>query len=175
MPTATLSPVTSKMPDPCLDGKLDAILILENRTVFAFRKNYYIKIISSGIAPGYPRPIKQDWEGLPDDIDAAFSLKADYIYEEGGPDIALKRMKATEQRLFFFKGSLVYLYEGPSRKLAFGFPKKISSLFPGVPDDVDSAFVWSGGQIIIFTKGSFIKTYVDNNHITVKHELCSQY
>ena len=33
----------------------------------------YWKLTSESVADGYPRSISEDWPGLPDDIDAAFT------------------------------------------------------------------------------------------------------
>ena len=37
---------------------------------------------------------------------------------------------------------------------AQGYPKDIHEGFPGIPDDIDTAFVWSGNDKIIFMKGA---------------------
>ena len=140
--TTGLPPATIDMPDPCLDGTLHAIAIEEDNTVYAFKGNYYVKIISSGIAPGYPRPIKQDWQNLPEDVDAALILKGKTTYslfKKGGIPKSIKQQKTSSQQMYIFKGSQVYLYLGKSRELYYGYPRPISDVFPGLPNDLDSA------------------------------------
>lgn len=36
-----------------------------------------------------------------------------------------------------------------------GYPQAIATAFPGLPDDLDSAFIWTGNGRVYFTKGIF--------------------
>ena len=148
-PGPTLPSITEELPDPCLDGKLDAIILLFDNTVYAFRQNYYVKLISTGIAPGYPRPITQDWNGIPDDIDAAFAIEHKNYkrYEMFGEKM--------NHAIYFFKGNNVYLYDRSKRQLISGYPKQLEDVFPSVPDYVDSAFFFDTNKVII-TKGNVL-------------------
>lgn len=40
------------------------------------------------------------------------------------------------------------------KKMSAGYPKEISVGFAGIPNDVDTAFVWSGNGKTYFFKGS---------------------
>ena len=146
-PGPTLPSITEELPDPCLDGKLDAIILLFDNTVYAFRQNYYVKLISTGIAPGYPRPITQDWNGIPDDIDAAFAIEHKNVQPYWAKSGVLM-----DHEIYFFKGDKIYLYDGSIRQLSHGYPKQLEDVFPSVPNYVDSAFLF-GPRTVIITKG----------------------
>jgi matrix metalloproteinase-14 (membrane-inserted) len=92
---------------------------------------HYWKLTEEGIAAGYPRLISKSWQGLPTNIDAAFT------YRNG--------------KTYFFKGALYWRYVG--KKMDGDYPKQISEGFTGIPDNVDAAFVWSGNGKIYFFKG----------------------
>ena len=81
---------------------------------------------------GYPRSISADWDGLPGNLDAAFTW--------------------TNGKTYFFKRSLYWRYSNQTQDE--GYPKLISKGFDGIPDNIDAAFVWSGNGKIYFFKGS---------------------
>lgn len=95
--------------------------------------NHYWKLTDDGIAAGYPRLISKSWEGLPSNIDAAFT------YRNG--------------KTYFFKGSQYWRYVG--KKMDGDYPKQISDGFTGIPDNIDAAVVWSGNGKIYFFKGEW--------------------
>ena len=86
------------------------------------------------IADGYPQKIRHVW-GLPDDLDAAF---------------------AREGSTFFFKKNKCWKfdYNGTSYEANRLYPKNIKDEFPGIPDNLDAAFVWGKNQKIYFFKES---------------------
>ena len=43
----------------------------------------------------------------------------------------------------------------PNGKVADGWPKKISTVFPGLPDSIDTAFQWPLDGKVYFFKGSY--------------------
>lgn len=55
-------------------------------------------------------------------------------------------------RTYFFKGSKCWCYSGYDR--IEGYPKDIDDEFPGVPDNIDSAFAWGENGTIYFFKGN---------------------
>ena len=125
------------MPDPCDDGGIDAITVLSTDKILVFRNSHYMILNDNGVEPDYPQPNTNfmQFEGK---VDACFSLAA------------------TSQlpfRLYLFQGDKVFLYEENSQNLRAGYPKKISDVFHNVPNNVDSAFMWSGNGRIYFTKG----------------------
>jgi len=136
----TARPNTFRPPSPssssgniCSDPKIDAIVQTADTTSYVFKGDYYWKLTSDSVAPGYPRRIVQDWPGLPSNIDAAFTWQ---------------KSKST----YFLKGSQYWKFE--NRRPQPGYPKAIKDGFPGIPTGVDVAFVWGGNGKIYFFKGS---------------------
>ncbi len=86
-------------------------------------------------APTGPATLISDmWTGLPDNIDAAFSR--------------------TDGKVFFFKGSEYWRYDG--RKDYVDYPKRISSDFPGIPDNLDGAMYYPPSGDTYFFKGNLL-------------------
>ena len=92
------------------------------------------------IASGYPRKIRDDWKGLPDDLDAAFTFNGS---------------------TFFFKKNEYWEFlhnpaknDHPMYEVLPNYPKYIKDEFPGIPDNLDAAFVWGGNKKFYFFKGS---------------------
>lgn len=92
---------------------------------------YFWKVIEDKLAPDYPKLICDHWLGLPDDLDAAFSLKNDQIY--------------------FLKGSKYWKFNGT--KLNEGYPKEIKEGFPGIPNNVQAVTSYGPHEYIYFFKG----------------------
>jgi matrix metalloproteinase-14 (membrane-inserted) len=52
-----------------------------------------------------------------------------------------------------------------------GFPKDMSVGFPGIPPNIDTAFVWSGNGKIYFTKDNFFWKFDPESRPYVRSEL----
>ncbi|CAG0883961.1 unnamed protein product [Darwinula stevensoni] len=117
-------------PDLCNNPEVDLVVTIGKET-FAFKGDKYWQLTETAVAPGYPKKISDDWPGLPNDIDTAFTW--------------------TNGKTYFFKGSEYWRYTG--READKDYPKKISEGFEGIPDNIDAAFVWSGNGQIYFFKG----------------------
>ncbi|KAJ8920934.1 hypothetical protein NQ315_015727, partial [Exocentrus adspersus] len=116
----------------CDDSRIDTIFNSAEGYTYVFKGDKYWRLTEESIAAGYPKPISENWPGLPGNIDAAFT------YKNG--------------KTYFFKGSKYWRYKG--RKMDGTYPKDISEGFTGIPDDLDAALVWSGNGKIYFYKGS---------------------
>jgi len=127
-------PTTSRPDDVelCNDASVDSIVTMEDDVTFAFKGDAYWKLTDDSIAPGYPRSISKDWDGMPGDIDASFTW--------------------TNGKTYLFKGTKYWRFT--DNKSDPGYPKEINKGFEGIPDHVDAAFVWSGNGKIYFFKGS---------------------
>ena len=52
----------------------------------------------------------------------------------------------------YTQGARCYQFDGFASEGDFA----ISDKFPGLPDDIDSAFIWSGNGRLYFTKGKIV-------------------
>ena len=121
--------------DLCQDSSIDTIFETDDGNYYAFRGSDYWLLTEDSVASGYPRKISDDWEGLPNNIDAA---------------VTWKKLGHT----FFFKGNQYWKFRNKKVTGKQGdYPKKISQAFRGIPNNVDSAFVWGGNGRIYFFKG----------------------
>jgi len=117
----------------CNTGGLDTMVTLRSRVTYAFLGNQYWKLTETSVAPGYPRSISADWDGLPGSLDAAFTW--------------------TNGKTYFFKGSKYWRFSAFG-KLDRGYPKPLDKGFSGIPTKVDAAMVWPENDKIYFFKGS---------------------
>lgn len=130
-PPSRPSPPVNESPI-CSDSKIDAAVTMSDKMTYIFKDSQYYKLTEDSIAPGYPRSISTDWDGMPGFIDAAFTW--------------------TNGRTYFFKGTRYWRFTNFT--MDADYPKLISKGFSGIPNNIDAAFVWSGNGKIYFTKGS---------------------
>jgi matrix metalloproteinase-14 (membrane-inserted) len=58
--------------DLCDDGgKIDTIFSTADGSYYVFKGSQYWKLTDDSVDSGYPRRIRDDWPGLPNNIDAA--------------------------------------------------------------------------------------------------------
>jgi hypothetical protein len=60
--------------------------------------------------------------------------------------------------LFIFKGSQYWKYSNLNQ-LYSGYPRQISDGFPGIPNNLNAAFIWSGNGDVYFVTGSVYYRY----------------
>lgn len=144
--------------DICNDPKLDAVVVLANGTAYSFKgmyikyilkKSFFIKIVagnlywrlsSSGVEPGYPRNIEDDW-GIPGHLDAAYT-------DINGDS-------------YFFKGDRYWVLTSNGH-IADEYPKSIAQEFVQTPNNLDAVIQWD--KKLYFFKGTAQKL-----HDTPKH------
>ena len=156
--TTTMKPVDPSRPNFCVDGRMDTIFMTEDKTVYSFNGDHYALVNDNGIGNGYPRPINWDWSGLPDDMDAAISIDARYGWVYSYSTRRWNNTKLIDERIYFFKQHQVFRFNR-NRKMMPGYPKDINKEFLGLPNEIDSAFVWSGNGRLYFTKGMTINLH----------------
>merc|ERR1719150_1369350 len=49
----------------CNDASIDSIVTLQDDVTYAFKGDSYWKLTDDSIAPGYPKSISRDWDGVP--------------------------------------------------------------------------------------------------------------
>ena len=101
--------------------------------------------MKSKVDAGYPYPISKGWAGIPDDIDA---VTTDFKYNT-----------------LFFKGQLVYKFDDVLRNVAQGYPKKIRDVFPGLVNNIDTAFrSYFDGNMYFFKDTNYWKWNDSSKH-----------
>ena len=98
-----------------------------------YQGSKYWKLSATSVEEGFPRLISDDWEGLPDNLDASFAW--------------------TNGKLYFMKGSQYWRFTDVG-VLDDGYPKDMRKGFAGIPANVDAALVWARNKKIYFFKGS---------------------
>jgi len=153
--TTTMAPVAPEMmPMPCIDRRVSAMIQTQTGEVFAFYDNYYMRLGRSGIVEGYPQKIADHWQGAPETIDAAVIIPREmyYIFGSWTPTELLP------ERLYFFRGNLVFLYTSGSTTMEPGYPKLIADVFPGLPNDIDGGFQWGrNGRTYFFKDNAYYR------------------
>ena len=62
-----------KKPDICDSAIIDAMTTTNDGHTHAFKGEWYYQLNDYGVEAGYPRKITKDWDGLPNNIDAALT------------------------------------------------------------------------------------------------------
>ena len=109
---------------------------------------------------GYPRSISADWDGLPGNLDAAFTWTngKTYFFKVGifFTNIAIDQQwydMISNLKTFSSQGSKYWRFSAFG-KLDRGYPKPLDKGFSGIPTKVDAAMVWPENDKIYFFKGS---------------------
>ena len=99
--TSTSRNVPSQNNRELCRGNLDTIVTIDQQT-YAFHGDKYWRLTDTAVEVGYPRNIARDWNGLPSNLDAAFTW--------------------TNGKTYFFKGNKYWRFSDIG-KLDRGYPK----------------------------------------------------
>ncbi|GMR32764.1 hypothetical protein PMAYCL1PPCAC_02959, partial [Pristionchus mayeri] len=125
------SPVSAKTPpDLCRNPAIDAITVLGNGTMYAFKGDWFWRIHVDGAIEEGPLSIESYWP-FESDID-------DFLTDSDGDS-------------YVFKGSKYWLLNRHG-KLQRGYPAEINRGLSDMPDDIDAALVFHGDDLPYFFK-----------------------
>jgi len=156
-PTRPTNPQPTNGPAPppgdfCQDGQFDTITSTDQGSVYGFRKEKYY-LIGSG-TPQEIGTIASDWPGLPGgDLDASL-----YWPRHRGWYRCVRNNQeqwcygSLPGATYFFKGSQVWKFVNKENQ--WGRSEAISEIFQGLPNDIDSAFLWGRNGQTYFIKGN---------------------
>ncbi|WNM62496.1 hemopexin repeat-containing protein [Candidatus Nitrospira neomarina] len=120
-----------------------------NGKIYFFKGAQYVRITNPADGPdfGYPKPIADNWPGLPasfnEGIDAAF-------------------WRESNGKIYFFKGAQYVRITNPADGPDFGYPKPIADNWPGLPTSftsgIDTALMrFDSHQIYFFKAGRYVR------------------
>ena len=107
---------------------------LQGKQVWRMRKLWKVD-------KGYPKLISEEFKGIPDDIDAAFTWKRN-------------------RKIYFFKGSQYWRFD---YKKAWNGGQGVSDRYPGnitiwkVPSNLDTVNTWRNGKTYFFKGNTYYK------------------
>jgi hypothetical protein len=135
-------PVAPNAPDICTEV-IDATMV--DGFMYIFKGDFVWKVFDGQPEPGYPRLIADHWPGLESNIDAALTVKNDFVWGEH------------TGKTYFFKERRVWRYTLTS--LDEGFPKDVDQEFPSYPPEIQAIKgifeIGGNGETYIFTENGF--------------------
>ncbi|XP_007540378.1 matrix metalloproteinase-15-like isoform X1 [Poecilia formosa] len=167
-------------PPSICDGDFDTVTLLRGE-MFVFKGRWFWRVRRNRVLENYPMPISVFWNGLPDDIDAAYErhdgkfvfFKGDrfWLFREAdvlpgypqplhqyGRGIPAHRIDTAiwwepKEFTYFFSGDRYWRYNEETRSADHDFPKPISR-WGKIPASPRGAFLSDDGASTYFYKGS---------------------
>ena len=162
---------------------IDTAFVYNDDALYLFVSNMFYKLnivkpnVSISVSEGYPKPLQEKWGRLPNlkKVNSeAVEIKDCSIYNGKEVkcsntsncfyDTILNKCEPLSVydavfvdqsgETFFFKGQFVYKYDSKAMKMMPGYPKLIDSEFPGLPSNIDAAFVWAKDNNTYIFKGN---------------------
>ncbi|XP_043979762.1 matrix metalloproteinase-15 isoform X1 [Gambusia affinis] len=172
--------VRTDVPPSICDGDFDTVTLLRGE-MFVFKGRWFWRVRRNRVLENYPMPISVFWNGLPDDIDAAYErhdgkfvfFKGDrfWLFREAdvlpgypqplhqyGQGIPVRRIDTAiwwepNEFTYFFSGDRYWRYNEETRSADRNFPKPISR-WGKIPASPRGAFLSDDGASTFFYKGS---------------------
>ncbi|MEO5681795.1 MAG: hemopexin repeat-containing protein [Chitinophagaceae bacterium] len=137
---------------------IDAVIWRQsNDKIYFFKGSEYCRFskVSEGVDPGYPKPIAEQWPGMPNDFNE-------------GIDAAL--MNEGNGKIYLFKKGQYVRFSSVAAGVDSGYPKPIKDNWKGVPDSYHegiNAALWrdSNDKIYLFKNGRMNGSYVQISNL----------
>jgi len=131
-----------------LPKQLDAAMTYpyDNETYF-FKGDIYWKYDpkKGKIAGGYPKTIKSNWIGIPDNLDAIY---------------------IKNRKVYFIKKNLYFLYDDKNKKVKAGYPKQLNKKFPYAPEYPSAVVYYPYKERTYYIIGNQVKIYKNQKEIS---------
>uniref|UniRef100_A0A8C5G2C8 Peptidase metallopeptidase domain-containing protein n=1 Tax=Gouania willdenowi TaxID=441366 RepID=A0A8C5G2C8_GOUWI len=179
-------------PNIC-DGNFNTVAFFR-REMFVFKDRWFWRLRNNKVQEGYPMQIDQFWKGLPPHIDAAYERSdGKFIFFKGDKFWVFKEVTAEAGyphslvelgsslptdgihaalrwepvgKTYFFRGDQYWRYSEERLTVDPGYPKALS-VWKGVPDGPQGAFISREGYYTYFYKGKEYWKF-DNQKLTVE-------
>ena len=119
-----------------MPGHIDASFTWTNGKSYFFKGNKYWRFTNGKKDSDYPKLIRKGFDGIPDDLDAAF------VWSGNG-------------KIYFFKGTKYWRFDPDQRPpVKSSYPRPISN-WEGIPNYIDDALQYNNGYTYFFKKGEY--------------------
>lgn len=123
-----------------------------NGKVYLFKGKKYLSydVASDKTDPGFPVDIAGKWNGFPAEFNKG--VDAGVLWTNG--------------KAYYFKGSQFVRFDLPGERVDPGYPKAISSKWPGLfTEDIDAVVVWPNGKAYFFKGAQYIRYDIARNKV----------
>lgn len=129
-----------------LPGYLDAAATLPDGNTYFFKGNELWIFRNQKLIEG-PKFIASVFDGLPDNIDAAFFW-------------------AVDKQLYFFKADGYWKYSN-GKVAGSGYPRSITTAWRGVPTHLNDVFTWQDNKTYFFKGNQYYRFNVDDDSVSL--------